>query len=150
MKTITIKKIQYPVYATLKEADEYFNAVFGSNWETIDDGTKNVLLVSATRSIDYAEWKGVKVDEEQALAFPRYIAGKKTDDDLLMKACCEEAIAIYKSGSSNVSNTEGIQSIKVQDTQITFRANAEEQKFKSNAVEEILRPYMYLGVSVLF
>lgn len=150
MKTILIKEIEYPVYATKDEADNYFNASFGSNWGTIDDETKNVLLVSATRSIDRAEWKGAKVDEEQPLAFPRYIAGKQTDEDLLMRACCEEAIAIYKSGTSDTSNTEGIESIKVQDTQITFKANAKEQDFKSNDVEELLRPYMYLGVSVLF
>lgn len=150
MKTVLIKDIEYPVYATIDEANEYFNASFGSNWDSIDDETKNVLLVSATRSIDKAEWKGTEVEEKQPLAFPRYIAGKLSDEDLLMRACCEEAIAIYKSGTSDTSNTEGIESIKVQDTQITFKANAKEQGFKSNVVDELLRPYMYLGVSVLF
>lgn len=150
MKTVLIKEIEYPVYATKEEADNYFNASFGSNWESIEDETKNVLLVSATRSIDKSEWKGAKVDKEQPLAFPRYIAGKQTDDELLVNACCEEALAIYNSGTSDTSNTDGIESIKVQDTQITFKANAEEQEFKSNSVEELLRPYRYLGVSVLF
>lgn len=150
MKTIEINNIEYPVYATIEDADNYFNAFFGSNWENIELEDRAKLLVSATRTIDYAEWRGEKVEEDQPLQFPRKINGKLTDDTLLMKACAEEALAIYTAGSSNSYNTEGIDSIKVQDTEIKFKSNATEQEFKSNTVEDILRPYMYLGVSVLY
>lgn len=150
MKTVDINNISYPVYATVEDADNYFNAFYGSVWETIEQEDKAKLIVSATRTIDYSEWRGEKAEKDQPLEFPRIINGKITDDDLLMRACCEEAQAIYSSGSATTSNTDGIESIKVQDTQITFKANTEEQEFKSNAVEDILRPYRYLGVSVLY
>lgn len=150
MKTVTINDIEYPVYADVADSDKYFNASFGSSWENISIEDKSKLLVSATRTIDRNEWRGVPVDEQQELAFPRMICGKQTDDNLLMKACCEEAQAIHKSGTSEYTDNQGIETIRVQDTQITFKANAEEKQFKSEAVEDLLRPYMYLGVSVLY
>lgn len=150
MKTVTINDIEYPVYADVADADKHFNASFGSNWSSVSVEDKAKLLVSATRTIDGGEWRGVPVDEQQELAFPRIIYGKQTDDNLLIKACCEEAQAIYKSGTSEYTDAQGIETIKVQDTQITFKANAEEKQFKSEAVEDLLRPYMYQGVSVLY
>lgn len=150
MKTVTINGIEYPTYATTKEADDYFNAFFSSAWDCIDEVDKAKLLVSATRTIDAQEWRGVKKEETQELAFPRLINKVETDERLLMKACCEEAIAIHKSGTSSTLNTEGIQSVTVQDTTVTFTANAQEKSFKSNIVDDILRPYRYLGVSVLY
>lgn len=150
MKIIEINENEYPTYATVEEADDYFTAFYGSVWEEIDEEDKKKLLVSASRTIDYGEWRGYKVDEEQKQAFPRIINGKETDEDLLMKACCEEALGIYQSGNNGIANTDGIQSVRVQDTEITFKSNATEQEFHSNAVEDILRPYRYLGVSVLY
>jgi hypothetical protein len=150
MKTVNINGIEYPTYATVKEADDYFNAFFGSNWTCIDEVDKAKLLVSATRTIDAQEWRGVKKDDTQELSFPRLINKVETDERLLLKACCEEALAVNKSGTSSTVNTEGIQSVTVQDTTITFRTNAEEKAFKSNIAEDILRPYRFLGVSVLY
>lgn len=150
MKTVIINEIEYPTYATVKDADNYFNAFFGSTWEQIDEVDKAKLLVSATRTIDTQEWRGVKKDETQELAFPRLINKVETDEKLLIKACCEEAISINKSGTSSTENTEGIKSVTVQDTTISFKENSQEKAFKSNVVEELLRPYRYLGVSVLF
>lgn len=150
MKTIEINSKEYPTYATIEEADDYFAAFYGSVWHEIDDEDKKKLLVSASRNIDYGEWRGRKVDEDQKQAFPRIINGKETDETLLMIACCEEALGIYQAGSSGTANTDGIASVKVQDTQITFKSNATEQEFHSDTVEDILRPYRYLGVSVLY
>jgi hypothetical protein len=150
MKTITINGTEYPVYATVEDADAYFEAMYNSNWADVTEEDKQKLLVSATRSIDRQEWKGRKIEETQYLQFPRIIERKPTDDNLLMRACCEEALSMYNAGTTTRYNTEGISSVKVQDTQITFKSNSEEQAFYSNAVTELLRPYMYLGVSVLY
>lgn len=150
MKTVQINGIEYPVYATIEDANNYFNASFGNNWNEVSDEDKAKLLVSATRSIDRDEWKGVKKEENQPLAFPRLLNDKETDAELLLRACCEEAIAIYNNGKTSQYNTEGIQSMRVQDTEITFKSGAEEQHYFSNAVEDILKEYRYYGIRVLY
>ena len=148
MKQINIDGKQYPVYATVEDADGYFGGAFGSNWETLDDDVKEKLLVSATRSIDKCEYRGKKVEEGQYLQFPRIIDGKQTDDDLLMRACCEEASAIYDSGQTK--DYRGIKAMKVQDTSIEFSSNASDSEYSSDVVDDMLLPYRYLGISVLY
>lgn len=150
MKQIEINGIIYPVYATISDADNYFNASYGSAWDSIYDDDKEKLLVSATRSIDRAEYRGVKKEESQVLQFPRIINGKETDETLLTQACCEEAIAIYNKGNSYVANITGIKKVDVQDTSIEFKDSAETGEFNSDIVDDLLRPYRFLGVSVLY
>ena len=150
MKTIEINGIEYPTYATLDEADNYFNASFGANWENIGDYDKQKLLVTATRGIDRVEYRGAKVDENQVLEFPRIINGVQTDDDLVTRACCEEAEAIYTKGTSATADIDGVKSVKVQDTTIEFKDASETSDFISDTADDLLRPYRYLGVSVLY
>lgn len=150
MKTITINEKEYPVYATIEDADEYFDAMFNSNWANIAEEEKAKLLVSATRKIDRGSWKGVKKEENQDLQFPRLILGKETDEEILTMACCEEALAIYTSGNVTGANTQGIKSMKVQDTQIEFLDNREEKMYQSDAAYDLLKPYMRKGTTVLY
>lgn len=145
---ININGKEYPTYATVEQADEYFQASYGSEWENLDDEDKEKLLVTATRSIDKSEYRGKKADEEQPLQFPRIINGKLTDDDLLMRACCEEAMAIYSNGQTK--DYRGIKRIDVQDTSIEFNSNVEDSQYASDVVDDLLLPYRYLGVSVLY
>lgn len=150
MKTVTINGVEYPVYATVSEADLYFNGAFGSNWENIDDDDKIRLLISATRNIDRQEYRGSKIDEMQALEFPRIINGNETSDVILTKACCEEAYAIYNKGQSSIADVDGIKRIEVQDTTIEFKDSADLSGYVSDVADDLLRPYRYLGVSVLY
>lgn len=60
-KYININGKEYPVYATVEEADEYFAAFFNSGWDAISDEDKAKLLVSATRSIDRMQFAGEKL-----------------------------------------------------------------------------------------
>lgn len=150
MKQIEINGVLYPTYATAQEAEDYFNASFGVDWYNIPDDNKDKLLISATRSIDRAEYRGVKKDENQVLQFPRIINGKETDETLLMIACCEEAIAIYNKGNSYVADVTGIKKVDVQDTSIEFKDSSEFGEYNSDTVDDLLRPYRYLGVSVLY
>lgn len=58
-------------YVTVAEAAAYFsNRTYASAWENIDD--QGSALVTATSVIDwYVSWKGVRVDDVQALDWPR-------------------------------------------------------------------------------
>ena len=150
MKTVEINRIDYPTYATVEEADDYLGASFGSSWENISYDDKAKLLISATRSIDKVEYRGSKVDETQPLEFPRIINGKETNEVLLMKACCEEAQAIYDKGTSTTADIDGIKRVEVQDTAIEFKDVSQASDFISDTAEDLLRPYRYLGVSVLY
>ena len=150
MKTIEINGIEYPTYATVEEADDYFNASFGASWEEINDYDKEKLLISATRSIDKGEYRGQKVEESQLLEFPRIINGKETSETILMKACCEEAQAIYDKGTSATADIDGVKRVEVQDTAIEFKDSSETSEFVSDVTDDLLRPYRYLGVSVLY
>lgn len=150
MKILSINGIEYPVYATISEADAYFNGAFGSAWEHIDDDDKIRLLISATRNIDRQEYRGSKVEPTQALEFPRIINNKETDDTIVTKACCEEAYAIFNKGQSAVSDIDGIKRIEVQDTTIEFKDSADLSGYVSDVVDDLLRPYRFLGVSVLY
>ena len=150
MKTIEINFIEYPTYATVEEADDYFNASFGSSWDNIDYSDKEKLLISATRSIDRVEYRGQKVEETQPLEFPRIINGKETSEILLTKACCEEAQAIYDKGTSATADIDGVKRVEVQDTAIEFKDSSEASDFVSDTADDLLRPYRYLGVSVLY
>lgn len=151
MQTIQIGDIEYPVYATVADADQYFYTTFGQKWCSLDKSTKERLLISATRSIDCGDWIGVKVDKEQPLEFPR-IYGKKeeTDDNLLMMACCEEAMAIYEDGSSDAASMSGVASLRVQDTEIRFASNVKEGGLKSETAGKLLDKYAVQGVRILY
>lgn len=60
-KTVSINEKEYPVYATVDEADAYFAGFFNSKWDSISGDDKAKLLVSATRSIDRMQFAGKKL-----------------------------------------------------------------------------------------
>lgn len=151
-KTVKINKKQYEVYADIADANEYFSTVYNSGWEDIDDEEKAKLLLMATRHIDSVEWRGVLKEPEQKLQFPRMIDGHYSDDELVTYACCEEAMAIFENGSSSESGSADVKSIKVQDTEITFKdgASTAESNILSSEVERYLSKYMNKGIKVLY
>lgn len=132
MATITINDVEYPSYATIEDADKYFNAKFGSTWADISEIDKSKLLVSATREIDNLEFKGCKLDVNQDLAFPRVICDCvinpiNPEEDLI--ACCAEiANTFYNLGASAETvatpNAQNIKSMSVGDTSITYKDGA--------------------------
>ena len=82
-KQVEINGNLYNTYATVDEADSYFAATFGSEWDNVGQTQKPQLLVTATRLIDKKDFQGVKVDENQPLKLPRVLAdGTITDDNL--------------------------------------------------------------------
>lgn len=151
-KIVTINSREYPVYADVSDADDYFSDVYGSDWESISDEDKPKLLLAATRHIDSVEWRGVLKECNQPLQFPRRVDGGFSDDNLVIYACCEEALAIYKNGNVSENGQADIKSIKVQDTEITFKDGApvDDTMLASLEVSRYLGKYMNKGVMVLY
>lgn len=153
MKTVTINSKDYPVYADLDDATEYFSSVYNSSWGGIDDNDKAKLLVMATRHIDSVDWRGLPLNPDQKLQFPRMIDGRETGEELLMSACCEEAAAIYENdGAAGMNGANGIKSVRVQDTEIQFKDGkaTEEMLLVSDEVARLLGKYMNKGIRVLY
>lgn len=148
MTTITINDIEYNSYASIEEADQYLNIKYGSNWSTYDENKKAKLLVNATREIDKRDYQGVKVDEEQPLKFPRLIAGVETDENLVKQACIVLAdnLALTSSSSGGgTANLQAIKSMKVGDTDITFKDDAvlvDSATAASGVIDDLLKPYL--------
>ena len=150
MATIIINNIEYPSYATVQDADNYFSAKFGSEWSLLQTEDKNKLLVSATREIEKLCFQGHKVDEEQPLKFPRQICCKviAEDDYRLIECCCEIANAIYLTSCSDcvnmlIPNADKIKSMSVGDTSISFQddASIETDVFDAIAIP-IIKKYL--------
>lgn len=148
MTTITINEIEYNSYASIEEADQYLNVKYGSNWSTYDEDKKAKLLVNATREIDKKDYQGVKVDKAQPLKFPRLIAGVETDENLVKQACIELAdnLALASSSSGGgTANLQAIKSMKVGDTDITFKDDAvleDPATAASGVIDNLLKPYL--------
>lgn len=131
MATIIINNIEYPSYATVQDADNYFGAKFGSEWGALQTEDKNKLLVSATREIEKCRFQGIRVDKDQDLKFPRQIGCFIIDleNKDLIECCCEVANAIYLTSCSDcvnmaIPNADKIKSMSVGDTSISFQDNA--------------------------
>lgn len=72
MASVTIEGVEYETYASVADADAYYNADSnGESWRSADVDTKSRALVTATRWIDSQCWKGEKLDPAQPLEFPR-------------------------------------------------------------------------------
>lgn len=130
MATIIINNIEYPSYATVQDADNYFGAKFGSEWGALQTEDKNKLLVSATREIEKCRFQGIRVDKDQDLKFPRQIGCFIIDleNKDLIECCCEVANAIYQCSLNAqnimIGNADKIKSMSVGDTSISFQDNA--------------------------
>jgi len=85
-------------YDTYTNGDIYFqNRLYTSSWDEATNANKTIALTEATMRIDRLRFSGVKVDEDQALEFPRYyleLDGTETIPDDIKYACFEVAFAL--------------------------------------------------------
>lgn len=147
-KIIKINNKDYYTYATVEDADDYFAASYGSEWETISENQKQKLLITATRVIDRKDYQGIKVDENQPLKFPRLISGIQTDDYLLMMTCCELALNIYSDGGKDV-DISNIKSVSLGDSSVSFRDTSKTESEEDLLIEDFLSDYLMGGVRVI-
>lgn len=65
----------YNAFVSVAEADAYFSTTYYTpgeiTWESQTPEDKDKLLISASRAISALPWKGVPVNENSLLAFPR-------------------------------------------------------------------------------
>ena len=72
MATIVIGADSYTAYASVADADVFFNgSVDYATWGALTTDEKSRSLVTSTRMLDRQLWQGEKEDPLQALAFPR-------------------------------------------------------------------------------
>lgn len=154
MKTVEINNFEYPTYATVEDAEYYFNAKFSSNWDEVEN--KEQLLVTATKEIDKSGFQGLILDFAQPLEFPRvYCCDEIFPEQELMECCCEIASAIYNSLSNDevIANSDKIKSMSVGDTSITFKDGAKiETGFTAIAkpiIEKFLKKYLKGNIRII-
>lgn len=148
MTVIEINGNKYNSYADVYEADCYLNVKYGSNWKTFDEDKKKLLLVNAAREIDKRDYKGKKLDSNQPLKFPRKICSKLTDEDIIRQAVFELAdnLALLSTNSvTSQANLNAVKSMKVGDTDITFKDDAvikNASNTLNNVINDYLKPYL--------
>ena len=147
-KIITINNKEYYTYATLEDADNYFAAAYGSEWEQISENQKQKLLITATRLIDRRDYQGEKVNPEQPLKFPRIICDEKTNNDILTVACCELAANIYSDGGVD-KTMSNIKSVSLGDSSISFIESGKTESEDDLIIEKFLSEYLMGGVRVI-
>ena len=147
-KIIKINDKDYYTYATVEEADDYFAAAYGTEWEQISENQKQKLLITATRLIDRRDYQGEKVNPEQPLKFPRMICDEKTSDDVLITACSELAANIYSDGGTD-NSMSNIKSVSLGDSSITFKEDGKTENDDDLLIEEYLSDYLIGGVRVI-
>ncbi len=89
-------------YTTVAFADAYFEGRPGAGaWTDASTEEKEQALVGATTRLDSEQYRGSRVSESQALAWPRYGVyidgveiGSATVPVAVQRAACEEALAL--------------------------------------------------------
>ena len=144
MKTITINDIEYPTYATVEEAEQYFNAKFGSLWQEVEN--KEQLLVTATREIDGSDFQGFVLECTQVQQFPRVLRCAVLNPEQTLLSCCCEIASAFSTMNTNILATPGaenIQSMSVGDTSITFKEGATiETDIYTSIAKPIIKKYL--------
>lgn len=111
-------------YISLEDANDYFDARFGSDvWDGLSDADKQALLAQATRRIDAEYFGGQKTLRNQSLSWPRKFISDKDgfprDDSTIPKevmyATCELAYNYSTQEDREVSNSalEDLEEIKI-------------------------------------
>ena len=173
---ITINDIEYPTFATVEAADNYFLPKFGSKWAEIKEEDKQKLLITATREINKMDFQGYPLKVGQALAFPRLIGCACNESinpteeliacacnepvnptEELIACCCEVANAIYNlplTDNLTTPGAENIKSIGIGDTSITYKdgADIEVDVFTATAkpiIKKLLAKYLKGNIQII-
>lgn len=132
-------------YATVEQANQYFANIYNSSWDRIATPDKQKLLSHASLNIDKMDFRGRKLDKEQINEFPRkFLDGSISDENKIIAACCEEAIAIYDNEGINLNQNFSMESFSLGDLSIkkaTGVSNFSTQLFGQSALL-LLKPYL--------
>lgn len=111
-------------FVTLAEADAYMEGRLNSTlWDAATDDSKNRALVEATRELSAMSWCGLRVDDTQALSWPRQLAINPDDPstayyetteipDRVKWATEELAFEFIRAGTTDVAALDASTGIK--------------------------------------
>lgn len=105
-------------YISLADAETYMESRYDCSgaWAAASNGTKNILLVQATKMIDRQPWRGSKTASTQSLEFPRdgYTTAD-TEYDKVEGACVEQALWLLSQNPTTraAAQAQGVQSLTV-------------------------------------
>ena len=145
------------------DSESYISVADASNYHTVRGNTAWAALTTDAlreaalrRATDYmrqayrSRWQGYKVNEDQALDWPRYdveVEGYAIDSDIVpteVKNACAELALKASAAELNPDLTQGVLSEQVGSIQVTYD-KASPQFTRYRAIDAILSPYLKAG-----
>lgn len=140
-------------YISVADATAYHTARGNAAWALLTTAQMEAAARKATdymRQVYRSRWKGYKVNENQALDWPRYdveVEGYAVDSDIVpteVKNACAELALRASAADLNPDLTQGVLSEQVGSIQVTYD-KASPQFTRYRAIDAILSPYLKAG-----
>jgi hypothetical protein len=141
-------------YISVSDASNYHTVRGNTAWAALTtDALREAALRRATdymRQAYRSRWQGYKVNEEQALDWPRYdveVEGYAVDSDIVpteVKNACAELALRASAADLNPDLTQGVLSEQVGSIQVTYD-KASPQFTRYRAIDALLSPYLKAG-----
>ena len=141
-------------YISVADASTYHSNRGNTAWASLStDAIREQCLRKATdfmRQAYRSRWQGYKVNEDQALDWPRYgveVEGYAVDSDIVpteVKNACAELALKASSADLNPDLTQGVLSEQVGSISVTYDKNSP-QRTRYAAIDAMLAPYLKAG-----
>lgn len=138
-------------YMTVAEADQIVEDEFDDGaekelYESLDEISKQRLILTGTRKISTIIWRGRQYPGFQSMQWPRLITYRYVDCPYDVKiAILKQALKdkIYSASKEASLIDAGISQYKIKDASISFSENAEKANRLDNGIwEEVYRDYL--------
>ena len=141
-------------YISVADASTYHAARGNTAWAALaTDALREAALRKATdfmRQVYRSRWQGYKVNEDQALDWPRYyveVEGYAIDSDIVpteIKNACAELALRASAADLNPDLTQGVAREKVGQIEVEYD-KASPQFTRYRAIDALLSPYLKAG-----
>lgn len=143
-------------YISISDATTYFNEslAYAGVWQSLDPGTQEQALVTATRMLDRQTWQGLPTANPQSLQWPRTGVTDKYNQPVdpssvpqnIIYAECELAMAIYSDPTvqTNKDNSSNIKSVKGGPAEVQFFRPINAGRFPT-IVQELISQFLSGG-----
>jgi len=141
-------------YISVADASNYHTVRGNTAWAALaTDALREAALRKATdfmRQVYRSRWQGYKVNEDQALDWPRYdveVEGYAIDSDIVpteIKNACAELALRASAADLNPDLTQGVAREKVGQIEVEYD-KASPQFTRYRAIDALLSPYLKAG-----
>ena len=141
-------------YISVADASNYHTVRGNTAWAALaTDALREAALRKATdfmRQVYRSRWQGYKVNEDQALDWPRYdveVEGYAVDSDIVpteVKNACAELALRASAAELNPDLTQGVAREKVGQIEVEYD-KASPQLTRYRAINALLSPYLKAG-----